>query len=113
MSDFAWWHEFPGAITVCDEHGIITEMNERSAVTFEADGGRALVGGDVRACHPEAARAKLDDLFARRESNVYTIRKNGVRKLIYQAPVYRDGQFAGIVELSLPIPDDIPEFDRG
>lgn len=113
MSDYAWWREFPGAITVCDARGIITEMNERAVVAFEADGGRALVGADLRSCHPEPARAKLDQLLAARQPHVYTIRKKGARKLIYQSPVYRDGLFAGIVELSLPIPDDIPEFDRG
>ncbi len=112
MSD-QWWKELPAAVTVCDERGVIREMNERSVATFAADGGRALVGADVRACHPDGAREKVERLFVRREPNVYTIRKNGARKLIYQCPWYRDGAFAGVVELSLPIPDDIPEFDRG
>lgn len=110
--DARWIREFPGAITVCDEHGIIVEMNDRSAATFADEGGRALIGRDLRACHPEAARAKLDALFAARQANVYTIVKHGARKLIYQAPWYRDGRFAGIVELSLEIPREIPEFVR-
>ncbi len=112
MSERQWTGEFPGAIIVCDARGVIVDMNDRAAANHAADGGRALVGGDLRACHPEPARAKLDALFERREPNAYTIRKNGVRKLIYQSPWYRDGQFAGIVELSLPIPDDMPEFIR-
>ncbi len=110
--DQDWVREFPGAVTVCDEHGVIVEMNDRSAATFAGDGGRALIGQDVRACHPEAARAKLDGLFASRQTHVYTIVKHGVRKLIYQAPWYRDGRFAGIVELSLEIPREVPEFVR-
>jgi len=110
--DDGWLTEFPGAITVCDERGIILSMNDRAASTFAADGGRALVGTDLRACHPAAARAKLDALFEHRRANVYTIRKGGIRKLIYQSPWYRDGRFAGIVELSLEIPQDIPEFIR-
>jgi len=32
-----WTAEFPGAVTVCDRNGAITEMNDRSARTFEAD----------------------------------------------------------------------------
>jgi transcriptional regulator with PAS, ATPase and Fis domain len=107
-----WLAEFPGAVTVCDERGTIVEMNEKSAATFAADGGRALIGRDLRSCHPGAARAKIDALFENRQANVYTIRKQGVRKLIYQSPWYRDGRFAGIVELSLEIPADIPEFVR-
>ncbi len=110
--DHEWLAEFPGAVTVCDERGIILAMNDKAAATFADDGGRALVGSDVRACHPEAARAKLDALFDNRKANVYTIRKRGFRKLIYQSPWYRDGRFAGIVELSLEIPSDIPEFVR-
>jgi hypothetical protein len=47
------------------------------------------------------------------ETNVYTIEKNGVMKLIYQAPWYRDGARMGIVELSLEIPFDLPHFLRG
>ncbi len=112
MTEHRWTDEFPGAITVCDERGVIVDMNDRAAATFQADGGRALIGADLRACHPEAARAKLDALLAERRPNVYTIRKNGVRKLIYQSPWYRDGRFAGLVELSVQIPDDVPEFVR-
>ncbi len=110
--DQDWVREFPGAVTVCDEHGVIVEMNDKSAATFAADGGRALIGRDMHACHSEASRAKLEALFASRQPNVYTILKHGVRKMIYQAPWYRDGRFAGLVELSLEIPREIPEFVR-
>jgi transcriptional regulator with PAS, ATPase and Fis domain len=112
MIEHAWLNEFPGAVTVCDERGTIIEMNEKAVSTFEKDGGRALIGTDLRACHPEPARSKVDALFTTRRPNVYTIRKQGIRKLIYQSPWYRDGEFAGIVELSLEIPGEIPEFIR-
>lgn len=107
-----WTTEFPGAVTVCDRTGVITEMNERSAKTFEADGGRALVGTNLLACHPEPSRAKVADLLAHPRVNAYTIEKRGVRKLIYQAPWYRDGAFQGLVELSLEIPASMPHFVR-
>jgi transcriptional regulator with PAS, ATPase and Fis domain len=112
MIDHAWLEEFPGAVTVCDERGTIIEMNEQAVATFQSDGGRALIGADVRSCHPQAARVKLDALFESRQPNVYAIRKQGIRKLIYQSPWYCDGRFAGIVELSLEVPTEIPEFVR-
>jgi len=107
-----WTDEFPGAVTVCDRDGIILDMNDRSATTFEADGGRALVGTNLLTCHPEPSRTKMADLLANPRVNAYTIEKRGVRKLIYQAPWYRNGEAQGIVELSLEIPEDMPHFVR-
>ena len=107
-----WVREFPGAITVCDRDGVILEMNDRSAVTFASDGGRALVGTNVLDCHPEKARAMLVEMLASGRKNVYTIEKAGVKKLIYQAPWYRAGTYAGFVELSLEVPSDPPHFVR-
>jgi hypothetical protein len=51
-------------------------------------------------------------MMAERRTNVYTIQKNGKKKLIYQAPWFRDGVYAGFVELSLEIPWDLPHFNR-
>jgi PAS domain-containing protein len=107
-----WTEEFPGAITVCDAGGRITAMNRRSVETFAADGGAALVGANVLDCHPEPARAKLRSLLESGRTNVYTIEKGGRRKLIYQAPWFRGGEFAGLVELSIEIPRELPHFDR-
>jgi transcriptional regulator with PAS, ATPase and Fis domain len=107
-----WTKEFPGAVTVCDRQGVITEMNDRSAKTFEADGGLALVGTNLLACHPEPSRSLVADLLANPRVNAYTIEKRGVRKLIYQAPWYQDGIFRGLVELSLEIPASMPHFVR-
>jgi PAS domain-containing protein len=112
MIEAGWVKGFPGAVTVCDRDGIIVEMNDRAAATFAADGGRALLGTNMLACHPERARERLAGLLASGEKNVYTIEKNGVKKLIYQAPWYRDGAYAGFVELSLEIPPELPHFVR-
>jgi transcriptional regulator with PAS, ATPase and Fis domain len=108
----AWIGEFPAAITVCDRNGILLEMNDKAARTFEADGGRALIGSNMLACHPEPARTAAADLLATREKNVYTIEKNGVKKLIYQSPWFRNGEFAGLVEISLEIPFELRHFVR-
>ena len=107
-----WVKEFPGAVTVCDATGVVLEMNDRAAETFEKDGGRALMGRNLLDCHTEPSRSKVEALLASRQRNVYTIEKRGTRKLIYQAPWYRDGKYAGLVELSLEIPADMPHFVR-
>ncbi len=104
--------ELKVAITVCDREGVALEMNDRAAVTHEKDGGRELIGKSILDCHPERARAQFEDLLRTGATNVYTIEKDGVKKLIYQAPWYVDGEFRGIVELSLPIPFELPHFVR-
>ena len=111
-SSLDWVHEFPGAVTVCDCDGVIVAMNDKSAHTFEADGGRALIGKNMLDCHPEPARTTLAGLLAEPRVNAYTIEKRGVRKLIYQAPWYEDGQYRGLVELSLELPAVLPHFVR-
>ena len=47
------------------------------------------------------------------ESNCYTIEKQGVRKMIYQTP-WRDasGAVAGLVEISMVIPEEMPHYVR-
>ena len=112
MNDHEWIKEFPAAITVCDPAGILLEMNDRAARTYEKDGGYALLGKNLLDCHPDPARQKAEVLLAAHEKNVYTIEKNGVKKLIYQSPWYRDGQYAGFIELSLEVPWELPHFVR-
>lgn len=112
MEPGPWMKEFGAAITVCDKDGIILEMNERSARTFEKDGGTSLVGKSLLDCHPEPARSKLEKLLQTGGTNAYTIEKAGVKKLIYQAPWYVNGEYRGLVELSLVIPSEMPHFVR-
>ncbi len=112
MSELDWIKEFPAAVTVCDENGIILAMNDKAAKTFEKDGGRNLIGSNMLDCHPEQARRKTEALLSARQKNVYTIEKNGTKKVIYQSPWYRNGQYAGFVELSLEIPFELPHFIR-
>ena len=111
--EHSWIKEFPGEVTVCDADGIILEMNDKSAKTFAGDGGLALIGKNVFDCHPDPARGKLERLMEARQANIYTIEKNGVKKLIYQSPWYLNGEYAGFIELSLEIPFDMPHFVRG
>ncbi len=112
MDRHQWVKEFPAAVTVCDKEGRILEMNDRSAETFAKDGGAKLVGTNVLDCHPEPSRTKLKGMLESGRTNVYTIEKKGVKKLIYQSPWYEDGRYAGFVEISLEIPRDMPHFIR-
>ncbi len=112
MPDHSWIKEFPGAVTVCDAQGVILEMNDKAVKTFQAQGGASLIGCNLMDCHPQPAQVKLGRLLEAGQRNVYTIEKNGVKKLIYQSPWYQDGQYAGFVELSLEIPPEIPHFVR-
>ena len=45
-------------------------------------------------------------------SNVYTISKGGVKKLIFQSPWKINGEIAGLVETSMILPPDMPHYDR-
>jgi len=112
MSKHAWIKEFSGAVTVCDKEGRIIEMNDKAVEAFAKDGGEKLIGTNVLDCHPEPSRSKLKDMIENGRTNVYTIQKNGKKKLIYQAPWFDGGQGAGFVEVSLEIPWDMPHFNR-
>ncbi|NMB54136.1 MAG: diguanylate cyclase [Leptolinea sp.] len=107
-----WVEQFHAAVTVCDPDGIILSMNERSIATFSKDGGEALIGKNLLDCHPEPARSKLKNLLDNPRVNAYTIEKNGVKKMIYQAPWYVEGKYSGLVEISLPLPEELPHFIR-
>ncbi|MCU0275529.1 MAG: PAS domain-containing protein [Acidobacteria bacterium] len=109
----AWLNGLDVAVTVCDRLGVIVFMNAQAARTFAADGGKALLGKTLWACHPEAAQEKIRRLLATGAANSYTIEKNGVRKLIHQAPWSENGVLSGLVEFSIVIPSELPHFKRG
>jgi transcriptional regulator with PAS, ATPase and Fis domain len=104
--------ELPFAVTVCDTEGIILYMNDRSISTFEKYGGAAIIGTNLFLYHHGAAATKLRELLDTSTKNAYTIEKNGVKKIIYQSPWFKDGKFAGLIELSLEIPMEMPHFVR-
>jgi transcriptional regulator with PAS, ATPase and Fis domain len=107
-----WVKEFPAAVTVCNKEGTILEMNDKSAFTFSGDGGYELIAKNLFKCHSPASIEKIKEIMKENRSNVYTIEKNGIKKLIYQAPWYDNGEMKGVVELSIEIPFEIPHFVR-
>lgn len=99
------------AVTICDTDGKILYMNRLARETFSRHGD--LIGKNLFDCHSAASSAKIRHMLATGESNAYTITKGGRRKMIYQTP-WRDpsGQIAGMVEISMVIPADMPHYDR-
>ena len=109
---YDWALEFPGAVTVCDRDFTIIYMNDKAAKTFEKDGGRKLLGTDLMACHKANSKAIMLRILETGSPNSYTIEKKGVKKFIYQAPWKKEGEIAGLVELSMEIPFEMPQFVR-
>lgn len=107
-----WAKEINVAITVSDREGNIIEMNDKSADIFSKNGGRNLIGQRLNDCHSERSIDIMNEIIRSKSTNVYTIEKNGVKKLIYQTPWYIKGEYAGLVELSMVIPENLPHFIR-
>lgn len=100
------------AVTVCAKDGTILDMNEKSRKTFLKPGREQLIGKNVLDCHPEPTRSLLSDMLENPRTNVYTIEKEGLRKLIFQCPWYEGDEYAGFMELSMVLPEDIPHRIR-
>jgi hypothetical protein len=87
-------------------------MNEKSCATFVKYGDGSLIGKSLFDCHGEKSSEKIKELLLEGTSNAYTIEKNGVKKMIYQCPWYKDDEVAGLVEISLVIPQEMKHFVR-
>lgn len=105
-----WANEINCAITVCDTECKILYMNEMARQTFASHG--EMVGRNMLPCHSERSRQIIDRMLSEGISNSYTITKGGKRKMIYQTPWRKDGIIAGLVEISMIIPDDMPHYNR-
>jgi len=108
-----WIEKLNGNVIVSDAGSKVIYMNEKAIRQYEKEGGAALIGQDLLACHNEESKKKIREIMATGQANVYTIEKKGVKKLIYQSPWYQDGEFRGIVEFSLEIPAEMPHYIRG
>jgi len=108
----AWIRQFPAAITVCDKDGVIIDMNDKACATFAADGGAKLIGTSLYACHKPRSVELIKSMLANGHNHIYTIEKNGVQKLICQQPWFKDGEIAGLVEISLELPEQMEHYVR-
>ena len=112
VKSLKWFAQIPVAITICDERGIILDMNDKAADTFAKDGGRNLIGKSLLDCHSESSQEQIRRMLREQTSNCYTIEKNSVKKLIYQTPWFHEGRFAGLIEFSFEVPELLPHFVR-
>ena len=106
-----WAKEMNCAVTVCDAEGVILYMNDKAKETFARHGD--LVGKNLMGCHNERSKAIIAELLATGGSNAYTISKGGLKKMIYQTAWREDDKVAGLVEISMVIPEAMPHYDRG
>lgn len=108
-----WAFRMNCAVTVADARCNIIYMNERSRQTFASRGGADLIGHNLMDYHNERSKAIILRLLSEGGSNAYTIEKEGVRKMIFQSAWFDEhGNVAGLVELSMVIPDDMPNYIR-
>ena len=94
MENYEWAKAMNCAVTVCDAEGTIIYMN-------------------LYACHSERSKEIIRHLLETGGSNAYTIEKQGVHKVIYQTAWKKNGKVAGIVEISMITPADMPHYVRG
>ena len=73
------------SITVCDKDGIIVYMNDRAVEQYKKHGN--LVGKNLFDCHNEHA-------------------------MIFQSAWTENGAVAGLCEISMLIPEDLPHYVR-
>jgi len=107
-----WFEQLPCSVMVCDRKFTILYMNEKAARDHAEDGGRALVGKDLMDCHPSEARDKLREVLASGRPNVYTIEKKRRRKLVYQCQWKKGRRVAGLVQLVVELPANMPNHMR-
>lgn len=105
-----WAKEMNCAVTVCDKEGIIIYMNDKARDTFAKHGD--LIGKSLIPCHNDNSRAIIAKLLETGGTNAYTIQKNGLKKMIYQTAWKENGEVAGLVEISMVVPEELPHYIR-
>lgn len=101
------------AITVCDADMRLLYMNGRAAQNFSSENGPPPIGSSLLNCHKPHSIETMKAMLASGKPNIYTITKGGKKKLIWQGPWMKEGEIAGLVELSIQLPETMPHYDRG
>ncbi len=104
--------ELPVAITVSDNEGKIIYMNKKSAKVFEKYGGDKLIGKNLFDYHNSESQKKINEMLTNNTTNVYTIEKNGIKKMIFQSPWKKNEEIKGMIEFSFEIPFEMKHFKR-
>jgi transcriptional regulator with PAS, ATPase and Fis domain len=107
-----YWDEYPSAVTICNTQGTVVYMNNKAKSTFNKYGGGQLIGKSLFDCHQPQSVEIIKRLMDSGRTNTYTITKNGVKKLIHQSPWYVDSKVAGLIEISIELPENMPHHNR-
>lgn len=105
-----WAKELNCSITVCDKNGIIIYQNDPAVEQYKKHG--SLIGKNMFDCHNERSRAIINHLLETGGTNVYTIEKRGVHKVIYQSAWKENGEVKVLCEISMITPADMPHYVR-
>jgi PAS domain-containing protein len=98
-----------GEIVIADENIDIVYMNEVALRHYEKDGGAALIGRSLLDCHnPESGRKirEMYEAFAggNLQARQWLTPKDGYAQRVIVAPIVRDGQVKGCLELVIREP---------
>ena len=107
-----WLEQFPCSVIVCDRNYRVLYLNDKAAKDHADDGGKALIGTDLMDCHPPEAQEKLREVLASGRPNVYTVERNGKKKLVYQSQWKKGRRVGGVVQLVIELPKDMPRHIR-
>lgn len=110
-SDYKWALGLDCGVTVCDGQGVIIYINEKAAATFASFGDK-LVGRSLFEFHGDRSTELIRKMLSEGSSNSYTIEKSGIHKLIVQMPWFDNDRVAGLVELSMVTPSELPHYIR-
>ena len=104
--NFNWADDTNCAVTVCDTEGVVIYQNKQSISVNGEYRGKSMLP-----CHNERSKGIIARILEKGDTNAYTIEKKGIRKMIYQTAWRReDGTVGGIIELSMPIPAEMPSL---
>ncbi len=103
-----WAKTMDAAVCVCDLKGIVTYMNDKGKVDYGSD----LTGKEILACHPEPAKSKFKALLESGKEDIYSIEKNGIKKVVCHLPIMENGVCSGYAEIVKQLPGTVPHFVR-
>ena len=102
-----FFKEINVSITISDTDGNVVYMNDKAKSVFTD-----MVGKNMMAWHKQSSQDTIKRLIDEKATNVYTIQKGDVRKMIYQTPWYVDGEIKGLIEYSIILPEEMPHYVR-
>lgn len=95
-------------IIVCNKQGVVVYMNDAATAFKQAD----LTGINIFDCHNPTSVEIINRMLETGGDNMYTVEKNGVKKLIYQSAWTENGEVAGLCEIMAVFEGTLPHRVR-